>query len=372
MASTCNTELGSRTPRRVLVVDDEQRMATSIKLLLEESGYDVETAFSGAEAVLKLGVQDYPIVITDLRMGDMDGLDLIRSCEDRPGVGFIVITGHTSAENAIEALRLRAVDFISKPFEFEVLRTAVEKAFLKIDADRFREDMLSMITHDIKIPLSSILGYSSLVFTDDGQLNARAHEFVQTIRSNGLKILNLIDNFLTSCKIDAGKLTVFFREVNLGYLIEDLTTMFHVELEKNQLSLQTDLASPLPTIPGDENLLFRALGNVLSNACKFTPEHGTIRLRTAVLASDESPLGVGSVLLEVSNTGLGIPADDIDTIFEKYRRSKTHHGVEGSGIGSYVLRCIVEAHGGCVTAASEANQLTTFSVYLPVDRPLSR
>ncbi|MGI8908666.1 MAG: response regulator [Candidatus Sumerlaeaceae bacterium] len=372
MATTCDTGLSARIPRRLLVVDDEQRMATSLKLLLEESGYEVETAFSGGEALQKLGARDFPIVITDLRMGDMDGLDLIRATEGRPGIGFIVITGHTSAETAIEALRLRVVDFISKPFEFEVLRAAVEKAFIRIDADRFREDMLSMITHDIKIPLSSILGYSSLVFTKDGELNTRAREFVQTISSNGLKILNLIDNFLTSCKIDAGKLTIFYRDVNLEYLIEDLTTMFQVELEKNHLKLEADLCSPLPTISGDENLMFRALGNVLSNACKFTPAGGTIRLRTAIVGPDEGPLHARCVLLEVSNTGPGIAPEDLHSIFEKYQRSRTHSAVEGSGIGSYVLRCIVEAHGGCVTATSQPNELTTFSVYLPVDKLVSR
>jgi signal transduction histidine kinase len=195
---------------------------------------------------------------------------------------------------------------------------------------------------------------------------------VQTIRSNGLKILNLIDNFLTSCKIEAGKLTIYFREVNLEYLIEDLTNMFQVELEKNQLHLVTDLTTPLPLVSGDENLLFRAVGNVLSNACKFTPEAGTIRVHTAVLEPTENPLGVRAVLLRVSNTGPGIAAEDLDSIFDKYQRSRNHAGVEGSGIGSYVLHRVVEAHGGCVTVESQPNDLTTFSLYLPVDRLLSR
>lgn len=372
MSSMTSTELGSRTPRRVLVVDDEQRMAISLKMLLEEAGYEVETAFTGAEALQKLGARDFPLVITDVRLGDMEGLDIIRAAEERPGIGFIVITGHTSTELAIEALRLHAVDFISKPFEFAVLSTAVEKAFIHIDAERFREDMLSMITHDIKIPLSSILGYSSLIFNEAEELNPRAHEFVQTIRSNGLKILNLIDNFLTSCKIEAGRLTIYFRDVNIEYLIDDLTNMFQVELQKSQLKLISELTSPLPLIPGDENLLFRAIGNVLSNACKFTPEQGTIRMHTAVLEANQSPLNVPSVLLEVSNSGPGISPEDLHSIFEKYQRSRNHAGVEGSGIGSYVLRRVVEAHGGRVDVESKPNELTTFSIYLPAERSLSR
>jgi signal transduction histidine kinase len=91
-----------------------------------------------------------------------------------------------------------------------------------------------------------------------------------------------------------------------------------------------------------------------------------------VLDSDASPIRCRTVLFEVSNTGPGIPEDDLDSIFDKYQRSRTHAGVEGSGIGSYVLRRVVEAHGGEVTVQSQPNELTTFSVYLPVERPLSR
>ena len=205
------------------------------------------------------------------------------------------------------------------------------------------------------------------MYKRQGDLNPRAKEFVQTISSNGLKILTLIDNFLTSCKIDAGKLAIYPRDVNLQYLIEDLITMFQVELERNHLSLETKLAEGLPSIRGDESLLYRAMANVFSNACKFTPPEGTITLRTSVLEAARSPLERFSVKIEVSNTGPGIPSEDLDSIFDKFRRSPAHSGVEGTGIGSYVLQRVIEAHGGTVSAASVPNSLTTFSILLPVE-----
>lgn len=353
--------------RRILVADDEQRMADSVKTLLSNYGYEVDVAYSGREAIKKLLAENFDLVITDLRMADADGFEIMRSLEDRPELEFIVITGHASTESAIEAIHHEAFDYITKPFEIEVLRASVERAFAKIETNRFRDDMISMITHDIKVPLSSIINYSSLVFDKQTDaLHPRAREFVQTINSNGTKILSLIDNFLTSCKIEAGKLSIYPREVNFNYILDDLTSVFQVEFERCQVQFRSDCSITLPTIMGDENLLFRALGNVLSNACKYTPRDGVITLQTAILDRDKSPLGVPSVLLEVTNTGPGIPPEDLPTIFDKYQRSRVHGGVEGSGIGSYVLRYVVEAHGGQVFVHSVPNDLTTFSIYLPV------
>lgn len=353
--------------RRILVIDDEQRMANSIRALLTTSGYHVDTAYSGREGLRRLAEEDYQVVITDLRMSDLDGFEVMRSIGHRRNIAFIVITGHASTESAIEALHQQCFDYITKPFDFEVLKASVERAFEKIEAIRFREDMISMITHDIKIPLSSIIGYSTLVFDKQtGELNPRAREFVQTINSNGVKILSLVDNFLTSSKIEAGRLSIFPREVNLNYLIEDLLCVFQVDIERNQLTLRTALASELPVVTGDENLLFRAVSNVLSNAVKFTPRNGEITLTTAVVEPEASPVGARCVLIEVSNTGPGILPEDLPRIFEKYRRCRNHRGIEGSGIGSYVLRSVVEAHHGRVIAISTPNELTTFSVFLPI------
>ncbi|MBX7246188.1 MAG: response regulator [Candidatus Sumerlaeaceae bacterium] len=353
--------------RRILVIDDESQLAHTVKSLLTTSGYDVQVAFGGREGLRKLDEEDFQLVITDLRMNDVDGFEVMRSLHERPYIEFIVITGHASTESAIEAIHYKAFDFLTKPFDFEILRATVARAFAKIETDKFRDDMISMITHDIKIPLSSIIGYSSIVFDKKtGQLNPRAQEFVNTISSNGAKILALIDNFLTSCKIEAGKLVIGSNPVNIHYLIDDLMSVFQFEIERNQLSLKTDLCEEVPLVLGEENLLFRAVSNLLSNAVKFSPRGGKITLQTQVLESDESPLEQRSLLIKVSNTGAGIPEEDLPKIFEKFRRGHSEHGIEGSGIGSYVLKYVVEAHGGMVQVHSVPNALTSFSIFLPV------
>lgn len=341
-------------------------MANSIKTLLANHGFEVSVAYSGREGLEKLRSGEFDLAITDLRMNDLDGFEVMRALDQKPNIEFIVITAHASTESAIEAIHHKAFDYLTKPFDFDVLRSSVERAFAKIEAERFCNDMISMITHDIKIPLSSIIGYSSMIFDrTTGELNPRAAEFVQTINSNGLKILSLVDNFLTSCKIEAGKLTIVPRDVDINYIVEDLLVMFRADIERKRLDTEVMLSPGLPPVCGDENLLYRAVSNAVSNACKFTPEGGRISVRTSMVAASSSPLGQDSVLVEISNTGPGIPEKDLPHVFDKYRRGQHHGGVEGSGLGAYVMRCVVEAHGGRVQLESRPNDLTTARLLLP-------
>ena len=362
-------DVGSRTPRRVLVIDDEVRMQQSLRLLLESAGYEVETAGGGVEGLAKFEAGDFPVVITDLRMAQGDGFGVMKALAERPDAAFIVITGHATTETAIEALQRRAFDFLTKPFDFDQLRSAVERAFARIDADRFRDDMVSMITHDVKIPLSSILGYSALIFDPaTGAPHARAREFMTTVRSNAQKMLALLDNFLTTCKIDSGRLTLYLREVNLHHVVEDVAGLFRPEAQRQGIDLSLDLAADPPTFLADEPLVQRAVTNMVSNACKYTPQGGAARVATARLATADSPLGVESMAVVVSNTGPGIAPEDLPTILDKYRRSRPERGIEGSGIGTHVMRYVVEAHGGSLNVESVPNELTTFTAHFPVGR----
>jgi signal transduction histidine kinase len=347
-------------------VDDEKRMAQSLQKLLGQHGYEVTIVHSATEGIAKATTGEFPVVITDLRMPDGSGHDIVAALGNRPSVAVIVITGHASTESAIQALHDHAFDYIRKPFEFEVLRATVERAFARLDADRFRDDMVSMITHDVKIPLTSILGYSSLIFNrETGELHPRAREFVQTIHANGVKVLSLLDNFLTTCKIEAGRLQLVLRPVAVVRILRDLLEAFDFEFRRNNFSVETGFHHENRLVHGDESLLYRALSNVFSNACKYTPKGGRLAFAHDVISAEYSPLNVESVLIRAANTGPGIAPEDLPFILERYTRSRLAGSIEGSGLGSYVLKTVIEAHCGVVRVESEPDVLTTFSIYLP-------
>jgi len=355
--------------KRILVIDDEERMADSIKALLSNYDYDVEVCYGGNKGIQMLESGDFKVVVTDIRMPDLDGYGVMRFIQERkPHILVIVITGHASTESVIEALHNRAFDYLQKPFDFEKLRDCVDRAFRRIEADLMREDMISMITHDIKIPLSSIIGFSAMVFDKDGNQHARAKEFVRMIRLNGQKIETLIDNFLTTCKIESGKLQLFRQELNVQFLIEDLLAIMAMDIERQGQRLETGFQASEPFIVGDEHLLSRAVGNILNNAIKYTPQGGVIRIETRQVPEAQSPLNKSSVQLRISNTGPGIPLDHLDAIFQKYKRSGNITGIEGSGIGLYVVKFIVDHHEGHVAVESKPNDKTTFTITLPLQQ----
>jgi signal transduction histidine kinase len=148
-------------------------------------------------------------------------------------------------------------------------------------------------------------------------------------------------------------------------IMKDLLDAFEFEFRRNDLSIEVGFHREDICVNGDESHLYRALSNVVSNACKYTPKGGRVAFAHDVVMGDYSPLGCESVLIRVANTGPGIAPEDLPSILDRYTRSRLAGSIEGSGLGSYVLRTIVEAHGGTVTVESTPDVLTTFSIYLP-------
>lgn len=354
--------------KSVLIVDDERRMAESLCALLGRENYKAEPAFSGREAIERLKEKKFKLVVTDLRMKDGDGLNLIRHIHDHcPNTLIIVITGHASTESAIEALHYHVFDYLRKPFEYDHFRTAIDKAFQKLELDQLREDMAAMITHDIKIPLTSIIGFASMIHdAETGAYHARAAEFAETIRANGQKILTLIDNFLTSCQIDAGTLKVLPGKVDPARMIMDVIETARIEATRNHRVIEHEFEPLPPRIVLDEVLVYRAIGNLLQNAIKHGKGEQPIRIRMRRATAATSPLGKDSLSIDVVNDTDPIGAAELTGLFERYQRLETHRRVEGTGIGLYVVQAVARAHDGLVTVQTPAADQIQFTIWLPL------
>jgi signal transduction histidine kinase len=350
--------------RRILVIDDEPRLAESLADLLREEGYEVDAAVGGIKGIECLTAKEYEVVITDLRMPEVDGFQVMdhvaRSC---PDTALIVITGHASTESAIAAIHQRVADYITKPFEFDYLIASIEKVFAQIEADQLRRDMIRMITHDIKVPLNSIMGFAQFV-TDPatGKASERAPEFAEKIIRNSQRILGLLDNYLTQARVEGGKLEIAPHPMDLAGTLEEAARMVAGEFRRKDIAFEWELGTLHRPFEGDEPLLFRAVSNLLNNACKYTPRGGTARL---TLAEDPA---AGRVHIVVENSGEGIPAEEIANLFDKYTRSKTSRGIEGSGLGLFVVHHVALAHGGRATCTSDPGTCTRFILDLPFAR----
>ena len=278
----------------------------------------------------------------------------------------LIITAYATTASAIEALHFNVYDYIIKPFEYDRLKAAIDGALARIEANRLRNDMINMLTHDIKVPLNSILGYTSLIFDEkEKQIHPQAKDFLNTVTNNANKILALVDNFLTSCKVDSGKLILCLREININELINDILIGTSFDIEKKKINLTIKLLENPTLFMGDENLLYRALGNLLNNAIKYSPIDGDISIVCEEALAENSPLEKKTLKIEVENTGEPIPLEDLPFIFEKFRRAKNAPYIRGSGLGLYVLKSIANAHNGIVEASSQPDK-NVFVLYLPL------
>jgi signal transduction histidine kinase len=354
--------------KRILVIDDEKRMADSVCQLLGREGYHAVASYSGQGGLDRLDEQPFDVVVTDLRMADVDGIEVMRRIRQRhPDTLVIVMTGHASTESAIEAIHQDAFDYVPKPFEFERLLDTVKRAFERLQTERLRADMISMISHDIKVPLTSIIGYTTLMRDrKTGAWHVRAEEFLNIIASNANKILALLDNYLTTCKIEAGRLALMRTPVQIRSLCAEIESVLAPEADKRHIRFEFHCPEDLPPIDADENLIFRALCNVAANALKYSPPNSAIHFTAEAKPASKSPLRVESLACVVENPGPGIPPDELPHVFDRYRRTRTSKGVEGSGIGLFVVKTVVEAHGGTAQAESQPGAFTRFTIHLPL------
>lgn len=354
--------------RHILVIDDEKRMADSVCQLLKREGWEAVAAYTGRDGLRHLGEKVYDLVVTDLRMSEIDGLDVLKHIRlHHPDTLVILMTGHASTESAIEALHHDAFDYLPKPFEFEHLMMSVTRAFNRIDTERMRADMISMISHDIKVPLTSIIGYTTLIHNRrTGDYHSKAADFLDIISSNAHKILALLDNYLTTCKFEAGRLLIQRTQVRMRDLISDLDEILTPEATKRGMTFQIECPDNLPPMQVDESLILRALCNIGSNALKYAPPNTEVKVTAAHLPAEISPLEQETIACSIENTGAGIPAQDLPHVFDRYRRTGTSRGIEGSGLGLFVVKTVLEAHGGTASVESTPDVFTRFTIHIPL------
>jgi len=226
--------------------------------------------------------------------------------------------------------------------------------------ERLKMDLVSALAHDIKNPLGIIMGYAETMSDQFiGRSEAKGNlEILDRIQESAQRIVNLVTGFLEASKAEAGKISVEERPVEINALIREVAQQQMGDLRKKNISLDVELDENIPTIIGDKAQLDRVLWNLVGNAIKFTPGGGRI---TVSSRSDN-----GYVCVAVKDTGIGIPKDELPLLFSQFRRLKGSAKIEGTGLGLFIVKTIIEAHKGTVQAESAGGQGSTFTVRVPI------
>ena len=281
-------------------------------------------------------------------------MSLNRIVDDRGEVIGYVSTSEDITE------RVEAEGRLVEALETE--RQAVERLR---EVDRVKDAFVSSVSHELRTPITSILGYTEMLQDgaygdlDDDQLDA-----VRRVATNSSRLLSLIDDLLTLSRIQDGQLGMVDRLVDLRKVIAAGCAVVAPSLERRALELDVDLPDePVPFL-GDRDMLERVVINLVGNAVKFTPERGHVDVRLQV--------GPESVVIEVADTGIGIPLQEQEQLFTRFFRSSLaqENAIPGSGLGLSIAHAIVEQHGGSMSVESEPGLGTTFRVLLPILAPV--
>ncbi len=274
----------------------------------------------------------------------------IRSLFDRkPPVGQTVRQEVTLPNRLTFQASLTAVDGVGYVMVMQDITHLKE-------LDRIKSEFVSIVSHDVRTPLTTIRGYVSLL-PRVGPLNPRQQEFVEKVERAMRTIVELLNNLLDLSRLEAGYV-LSIETCSLVEILNGAAQIIRPQAEEKQHALILDIPPDLPPIQGDPRRLEQVFLNLLSNAVKYTPPGGRITLRARVQE--------GHIAVQVSDTGIGIPPADLPHIFSKfYRVRREGEAAEGTGLGLAIVKSIVERHGGRVWAESELGKGSTFTVLLP-------
>jgi signal transduction histidine kinase len=225
------------------------------------------------------------------------------------------------------------------------------------DADRLIDEFVGLISHELRTPLTSIIGYLELTL-DDGNLTDEQRGYLDVVDQNADRLLQLVNDLLFVAALEAGQFEVRPSELDLAVVARQSVAEAGPRASANGIALTYEADAVAP-VQADKVRMFQVLANLLSNAIKFTPAGGDVRVSVV-------PLN-GVVRLEVADTGIGIAVDDQQRLFDGFFRTSTtvQQHFPGSGLGLYIARAIVEAHGGSITVRSEPGEGASFRVELP-------
>ncbi len=220
-----------------------------------------------------------------------------------------------------------------------------------------KSDFISAVSHELRTPLTSIKGYASILLTGKlGEIPAPIKERLEKINHHSDDLTKLINDLLDISRIESGKVELKLEPVRLSELIDTVLDLLSPQIKEKQLETRVELEKGLPEIQADLRQLERVLINLLGNSIKFTKEGGSISIKAKPADN--------AIQIDISDTGIGIPAKDLPHVFEEFYRAD-NVAAKGTGLGLSLVKYIIAAHKGKIWADSELNKGSTFSFTLP-------
>jgi two-component system, sensor histidine kinase and response regulator len=370
--------------QRVLVVEDSPTQALQLRLSLETAGYHVEVASCLAEAFEFVSRTQFDVVAFDLMLPDSTGIEGLRTfLAATPRSPVVVLTANADEGLAIEALACGAEDYLFKgqfdqPLLVRTMRYAIERHRNRAQLEQATTELrlknaelahandeknrfLGIAAHDLRNPLSVVLGYTELMLAEDaGPISDDQRDVLGSVRSSIEFMLGLIHDLLDLSMIQSGAIRLDLHRTDLVALIRKTVMTNHVVADKKKIAIEFRPQCQLDPMVIDRRKFEQVLHNLLSNAIKFSHPGTSVEVR--VEREDDQ------AIISVSDQGVGIPHGEVDTLFRPFQKTSAQStgGERSTGLGLAIVRNIIESHGGRIWCESEVGRGSVFRISLPI------
>jgi len=363
-------------PEGVVVIDDDYAMRLSCGKILAKMGLPAETFEDGARGLAAVAAAKPAMVIVDLKMPGISGMEVIsRVHEIDPQIVIVVITGYATIDTAVQAMKCGAYDFLPKPFSPDELRLIVnrglERRRLALESQRheFEQTMLkrrfvTFVSHQLRTPLVAIHQYLDVLRQLDQTADdpVRRQEWLDRCLTRIEELQNLIADWLTLARVEGGTLIRERVKVDLKQIISEILKTYQETAAAETVSIEAHLPDGRLFVSGDRNCVSVLFDNLITNAIKYNKPGGN--------ATVSGSCSHGEVVIAVADTGIGIPEKYRPFLFEEFFRVKDQGAKKaaGTGLGLHISKRIVSEMGGTIEVASQVGAGSTFTVRLPAWR----
>jgi signal transduction histidine kinase len=373
---------------RILVVDDDPMLRNLIKLRLKRRGYVVHEADDGEQAVPVFKQCLPEIVLMDANMPGVDGFTATQAIKNLPeakNTPIIMVSGLEDDESVDRAFSVGAVEYITKPICWPLLihrlanicaATQAKQEIMqaKLNADRANQsksEFLANMSHELRTPMHAILSFASMgeekVFDAKPE---KLQQYFSRISESGQRLLALLNDLLDLSKLEAGAVQCHFKPNNVAKIVDTVLQEMSALIKEKSVIIINDKANVDARAVCDSEKIMQVVRNLLSNAIKFTPTGRRIFLQYAssTVPAAKSARQLPALTLKVIDQGIGIPEDELSSVFDKFvQSSKTKTGAGGTGLGLAICREIIGRHEGTIRASNNQYGGATFEFKIPVD-----
>jgi len=364
---------------RILLVDDRPANLYALECILMEEDREILKANSGQEA-LKIALQeDLSLIMLDVQMPEMDGFEvarILKSTNRTKKTPILFVTAISKEKKyMIQGLEEGAIDYLFKPLDMDITKAKVntllqfnaqqkELQMMNLELAQLNEQknyFMGVASHDLRNPLCNIITLASFLEEETKDHLENQHlEYLRIIISSSEQVLDMLNNLLDVTKIETGKTALQLKEANICELIQGIVAEYHITASKKKITLEFSYNDKLPKVNIDTDQMNHVIGNLISNAIKYSNENTNIEIIAEV--KDHS------IQVSVIDQGQGIPEDEIKLLFGKFSKTsvKSTAGERSVGLGLNITKKVIESHGGQIWVKSKVGEGSTFSFTLPL------